>query len=86
MRGAILSVGIAQWTGAEEAPVAFAEMLCGWSEGPNPPVGWGPADVSWIVRDEMVVGQCDVRLPLTPRLRDVGGNEGTRKSGNCLTL
>src|ERR1700730_17577178 len=80
MRDAFLAAGNDQWTGtdslAHQDPVAFAEMLCAWSEGRDLPDGWGPADAFWIVRDEVVVGQCDVRHPLTPHLRNVGGHIG----------
>jgi len=80
MRDAFVAAGTDQWTDAEvlahQDPVAFAEMLCGWSEGRNLPDGWGPADAYWIVLGEVVVGQCDVRHPLTPRLQNVGGHIG----------
>jgi predicted acetyltransferase len=36
----------------------------------------GPADVYWVLLDNLVVAHCDIRHPLTPKLEVYGGHIG----------
>ena len=79
MRDAFLSVGEDHWTGedqeiAHQDAVAYAEALRDWSEGRNLPPNRMPFDAFWIVKGDVVVAQCGVRHPLTPKLEAFGGN------------
>jgi predicted acetyltransferase len=80
LRDAFTAHGEDEWIGqdavAHRDPAAYIDLLLGWSAGVNLPEGWGPADVYWILLGDAVVGHCDVRHPLTPRLERVGGHIG----------
>lgn len=81
MRDAFMSVGEDPWTEQDQAiahwdPVAYAEALRGWSEGRNLPPNRTPFDAFWILMGDVVVGQCGVRHPLTPKLEAFGGHVG----------
>ena len=80
MRDAFLAAGENEWTGgaviAHTNPVAYIETLRGWREGVGVPPGWGPAETFFIMQDDVVVGQCDVRYPITPALEQYGGHIG----------
>ncbi|MEA2721573.1 MAG: hypothetical protein QOJ39_3437 [Candidatus Eremiobacteraeota bacterium] len=81
MRDAFMSVGEDLWTAQDQEiahrdSVAYAEALRGWSEGRNLPPNRTPFDAFWIVLDDVVVGQCGVRHPLTPKLEAFGGHVG----------
>jgi len=80
MRDACLAEGEDPWADrsqiAHTDPVAYAHMLNDWSVGENLPQGWVPNDTFWIVDGDEVLGECDVRHPLTARLRNVGGHIG----------
>jgi predicted acetyltransferase len=80
MRDAFLAAGEDEWTGgaviAHENPSAYIETLRGWREGINVPPNWGPAEAFFIMEGDVVVGQCDVRYPITPSLEQYGGHIG----------
>ena len=81
MRDAFVAAGEDQWTGQDQQiahrdPVAYAEALRDWSEGRNLPPNRTPFDAFWIVIGDVVVGQCGVRHPLTPKLEAFGGHVG----------
>jgi predicted acetyltransferase len=80
LRDAFLAAGEDEWTGgavvAHENPAAYIETLRGWREGINVPPGWGPADAYFIMEGDVVVGQCDVRYPITRQLERYGGHIG----------
>jgi predicted acetyltransferase len=81
MRDAFMAAGEDYWTTQDQElahhdPLAYAEALRGWSEGRNLPPHRTPFDAFWIVRDDVVVGQCGIRHPLTPTLEAFGGNVG----------
>lgn len=81
MRDAFVSIGEDHWTGEDQEiahrdPVAYAEALRDWTEGRNLPPNRMPFDAFWIVMGDVVVGQCGVRHPLTPKLEAFGGNVG----------
>lgn len=80
MRDACLAENDDPWADrgalAHTDPIAYAAMLHDWSVGENVPEGWVPADTFWIVEGDEVVGECDVRHPLTEQLRRVGGHVG----------
>jgi len=81
MRDAFIAVGEDHWSSQDQElahrdPVAYAAALRGWSEARNLPPNRTPFDAFWILRDGVVVGQCGVRHPLTPKLEAFGGNVG----------
>jgi predicted acetyltransferase len=81
MRDAFVSAGDDLWTAQDQEiahrdPVAYAEALRGWSEGRNVPPNRTPFDAFWILLGDVVVGQCGVRHPLTPKLEAFGGHVG----------
>jgi predicted acetyltransferase len=80
MRDAFMSGGDDRWPRsmkmAHSDPVAYAEMLRGWSKEKSLPDGFVRADVFWIILNDIVVGECHVRHVLTPALEKFGGNIG----------
>jgi GrpB-like predicted nucleotidyltransferase (UPF0157 family)/predicted acetyltransferase len=81
MRDAFVAMGDDPWTSQDQAiahqdPVAYAEALRNWSQGRNLPPNRTPFDAFWILMGDVVVGQCGVRHPLTPKLEAMGGNVG----------
>lgn len=80
MRDAFVAAGENEWTGgaviAHSDPVLYLETLRSWSEGKNLPPKWGPADSYLIFAEDVVVGQIDVRHPLTEHLIQYGGHVG----------
>jgi predicted acetyltransferase len=81
MRDAFMAAGEDFWTTQDQElahhdGVAYAEALRGWSDGRNLPPNRTPFDAFWIVRDDIVVGQCGIRHPLTPTLEAFGRNVG----------
>jgi predicted acetyltransferase len=80
MREACTTAGESPWAGREplahDDPYAYAALLNDRAAGRNLPEDWVPADTFWIVNEDEVVGQCDVRHRLTAQLRTVGGHIG----------
>jgi predicted acetyltransferase len=81
MRNAFIAAGEDEWTGgatiAHANPGAYLEIIRSWSEGQNLPPNWGPAECYLIlVDDSVVVGQIDVRHPITEYLHQWGGHIG----------
>jgi RimJ/RimL family protein N-acetyltransferase len=81
MRDAFVAAGEDPWSGQDQEiahrdPVAYATALCDWSDGRNLPPNRTPFDAFWIVRGDVVVGQCGIRHPLTPKLAAFGGHVG----------
>ena len=81
MREAFVAIGEDQWTGQDQLiahrdPAAYAEALCDWSEGRNLPPHRTASNAYWIVIGDVVVGQCGIRHPLTPKLKAFGGHVG----------
>jgi predicted acetyltransferase len=80
MRDAFLAAGEDEWTGgaviAHQNPRAYIETLRGWREGIDVPPNWGPAEAFFIMDGDVVVGQCDIRYPITPALEQYGGHIG----------
>lgn len=80
MRDAFTAAGEDEWTGgaviAHADPAAYLEILASWSEGRNLPPNWGPADCYLIFANDSVVGQLDVRHPITEYLEQWGGHIG----------
>jgi predicted acetyltransferase len=81
MREAFIANREDHWTNQDQAlahsdPVAFAKFLRDVSEGRNLPPNRTAFDAFWIVLDNEVVGECDIRHPLTPKLEAAGGHIG----------
>jgi predicted acetyltransferase len=57
-------------------PAGYLETLRSWSDGKNLPPDWCPADCYLIFANDVVVGQLDIRHPLTEHLTQYGGNIG----------
>lgn len=80
MRDACIVKGEDPWADraqiAYSDPFAYVTMLLDWAEGKSLPPGWVSNDTFWVVEDDEVVAECDVRFPLTPALRNVGGHIG----------
>lgn len=80
MRDAFMAVGDDRWPGPREIAhrdaVAYADVLQAWSEAKQLPDGFVRSDSFWIVRDDVVLGECQVRHVLTPALERIGGNIG----------
>ena len=80
MRDAFMAASEDEWTGgaviAHTDPAGYLETIRSWSEGKNLPPDWCPADCYLIFADDVVVGQLDIRHPLTGHLRQYGGNIG----------
>ena len=80
MRDAFTAAGEDDWTGgaviAHGDPAGYLEILRSWSEGKNLPPDWCPADCYLIFHEDVVIGQLDVRHPLTDHLKQYGGNIG----------
>lgn len=81
MRDAFSTAGEDEWSGgaviAHHDPAAYLEILRSWSEGRNLPPKWGPAECYLIFFDDsIVVGQIDVRHPITEYLQEWGGHIG----------
>lgn len=55
---------------------AYVDLLNNWSHGRLLPDGMVPADEFWIIDDDVVVGEIDVRRRLTPYLSEIGGQIG----------
>lgn len=70
MRDACIVKGEDPWADraqiAYSDPFAYVTMLRDWAEGKSLPPGWVPNDTFWVVEDDEVVAECDVRFPLTP--------------------
>jgi predicted acetyltransferase len=80
MRDAFMAAGENEWNGgavvAHTDPAGYLETLRSWSEGKNLPPNWCPADCYLIFAEGFVIGQLDVRHPLTEHLKQYGGNIG----------
>lgn len=80
MRDVFMAAGEDEWTGgaviAHTDPAGYLETIRSWSEGKNLPENWCEADCFLIFLDGAVVGQLDVRHPLTKSLTRYGGNIG----------
>jgi predicted acetyltransferase len=80
MRDAFMAAGEDEWRGgaviAHTDPAGYLETLRSWSEGKNLPPNWCPADCYLIIYEDTVVGQLDIRHPLTKHLVQYGGNIG----------
>lgn len=80
MRNAFTVAGEDEWKGgaifAHTDPVRYLETLRSWSKGEHLPPNWCPADCYLVFAGDVVVGQLDVRHPLTQHLMDYGGNIG----------
>lgn len=80
MRDAFMAAGEDEWTGgatiAHTDPAGYLETIGSWSAGKNLPADWCPADCYLIFVDGAVIGQLDVRHPLTESLSRYGGNIG----------
>jgi predicted acetyltransferase len=81
LRDAFRAAGEDEWTGgaaiAHTDPRRYLETLRSWGDGRNLPPNWGPAECYVIVLDDTtVVGQIDVRHPITEYLRQWGGHIG----------
>jgi predicted acetyltransferase len=80
MRDAFTAAGENEWGGgaviAHTDPAGYLETLRSWSEGENLPANWCPADCYLIFSEDVVIGQLDVRHPLTEHLKQYGGNIG----------
>ena len=80
MRDAFLAAGEDDWRGgaviAHSDPAGYLETLRSWSEGKNLPPDWCPADCYLIFDEDVVIGQLDIRHPLTEHLKRYGGHIG----------
>ncbi len=81
MRDAFVAAGEDHWTGQDQEiahrdPAGYAEALRDWSAGRNLPPNRMPFDAFWILLGDVVVGQCGIRHPLTPKLEAFGGHVG----------
>jgi predicted acetyltransferase len=80
MRDAFTAAGENEWSGgaviAHTDPAGYLETLRSWSQGKNLPPGWCPADCYLIFTGDDVIGQVDVRHPITEHLTQYGGNIG----------
>ena len=80
MRDAFMAAGEDDWTGkqaiAHRNVDEYITMVLNWSQGEDLPKNWGPADEYWILKDDVVVGDCGIRHPLTPQLEQWGGHIG----------
>jgi [ribosomal protein S5]-alanine N-acetyltransferase len=80
MRDAVVAAGGDEWSGgaaiAYTDPARYLETIRSWSEGKNLPPNWCPADCYLIFSGDEVVGQVDIRHPLTEFLTQYGGNIG----------
>jgi predicted acetyltransferase len=80
MRDAFIAAGEDEWTGgaviAHSDPAGYLEILRSWSEGKNLPPNWCPADSYLICSGDTVIGQLDIRHPLTEHLTQYGGHIG----------
>jgi predicted acetyltransferase len=80
MRDAFVAAGEDEWDGgaviAHTDPIDYLETLRSWSDGKNLPPNWCPADCYLIFAEDVVVGQLDIRHPLTEHLKQYGGNIG----------
>jgi predicted acetyltransferase len=80
MRDAFMLAGEDEWKGgaviAHTDPAGYLETLRSWSEGKNVPPDWCPADCYLIFAEDIVIGQLDVRHPLTEHLMQFGDNIG----------
>ena len=80
MRDAFTAAGENEWNGgaviAHTDPAGYLETLRSWSEGKNLPPNWCPAECYLIFSKDSVIGQLDVRHPLTEHLTQYGGNIG----------
>jgi putative acetyltransferase len=80
MRDAFMAAGENEWNGgaiiAHTNPAGYLDTLRSWSEGKNLPPNWCPADCYLIFSENVVIGQLDIRHPLTEHLKQYGGNIG----------
>ncbi len=80
MRDAFTAAGEDEWTGgaviAHTDPAGYLETLRSWSDGKNLPPNWCPADCYLIFSGDDVIGQIDIRHPLTEHLTQYGGHIG----------
>jgi len=80
MHDAFIAAGEDEWNGgaaiAHSDPAGYLETLRSWSEGKNLPPNWCPADCYLIFSRDAVIGQLDIRHPLTEHLKQYGGNIG----------
>ena len=80
MRDAFIAAGEDEWKGgaviAHTDPAGYLETLRSWSEGKNLPPNWSLADSYLVFEEDVVVGQLDIRHPLTEHLTQFGGNIG----------
>jgi predicted acetyltransferase len=79
-RDACVAAGEDEWPGARAVAHqdvhAYVGFLNEVAEAKNLPEGWVVSDTFWIVENETVVGELQIRHELTPFLSDVGGNIG----------
>lgn len=80
LRDAFTAAGEDDWAGgaviAHTDPAGYLETLRSWGDGKNLPPNWCPADCYLIFAGDIVIGQLDVRHPLTEHLTQYGGNVG----------
>jgi predicted acetyltransferase len=80
MRDAFSAAGEDEWTGgaviAHTDPARYLKTIRSWSDGQNLPPNWCPADSYLIFAGDIVIGQVDVRHPLTEHLTQYGGHIG----------
>lgn len=85
MRDAFMAAGEDAWapeTNASSTVIAhtdvaaYVELLCAWSRAEQLPKGWSRTDALWIVDEDTVLGELDVRYALSSSLRQIGGHIG----------
>jgi predicted acetyltransferase len=80
MRDAFMTAGEDEWSGgaviAHTDPAGYLETIRSWSDGKNLTPNWCPADCYLIFAGNVVVGQLDIRHPITEHLQQYGGNIG----------
>jgi predicted acetyltransferase len=58
---------------------SFAEHVAAlrtFAQGRDLPEGWVPASRYWLISEEQILGEIDIRHELTPALEDYGGHIG----------